>query len=338
MIAWHGFPVYACRLLRAFVEKHRPAQVEVITCLDSIPYSDREVHLGQTFKECESEDGSLTWADLDLEVPDIFFIMAWSHAGYNSLARQVRANGGFTVLMTDNIFHGSIRQFAGALFFRMVLRRRFDAAFVPGKKASEFLRFLGMPVNRIWTGLYAADPRIFFDEQGPKSQEFAFVGQLIERKGIDELLQAIRDLGLVSRICFVGSGHMKSSVKASGCRVLDFMQPEALGQFLRDVKIFVLPSRLDHWGVALHEAALSGCVLVASDRTGAAFDLLLDGENGKIFRHGDWRSLRDALVWVRSQSDDWFESARKLSRDGAMRYCPDVWAATADQVIGEITS
>src|SRR5262249_17746437 len=49
------------------------------------------------------------------------------------------------------------------------------------------------------------------------------------------------------------------------------------------------------WGVVVNEAAASGLPLVLSDRVGAAYDLLAEGENGFVVPAGDVAAAASAL-------------------------------------------
>jgi glycosyltransferase involved in cell wall biosynthesis len=337
-IAWEGLPFYACRIIRAFREKATGASVHVITQLESTPYASRLAHLGTQFQECRSDDPALSWSKFDLPIPQCFFVSSWNHRGYNALAREVKRSGGSVVLMSDNIFHGSLKQWLGAIYFRLCLRRRFDAAIVPGIRSRQFLHFLGMPKGAIRTGFYAADPAIFKDDDRQKNGEFVFVGQFIERKGIKELVPAAKRLGILHRTSFYGDGNLREWMVGEGCRVHGFMQPEELAEVLRSVSTLLLPSRLDHWGVALHEGALAGCALIASDKTGAAFDLINNRKNGCVSRSGSTASLEASLKWMLDRSSQWFENARRLSYQNAMAFTPQKCASITEEIYQTLQS
>jgi glycosyltransferase involved in cell wall biosynthesis len=55
---------------------------------------------------------------------------------------------------------------------------------------------------------------------------------------------------------------------------------EELARRYVEADVFALLSRHEPWGVVVNEAAASGLPLVLSNRVGAAYDLLRDGENG----------------------------------------------------------
>jgi glycosyltransferase involved in cell wall biosynthesis len=72
-----------------------------------------------------------------------------------------------------------------------------------------------------------------------------------------------------------------------------------------DADVFALLSRHEPWGVVVNEAAASGLPLVLSDRVGAAYDLLRDGENGFLVPADDVHAAAGAL--------------RRLAEDAALR-------------------
>ena len=87
-----------------------------------------------------------------------------------------------------------------------------------------------------------------------------------------------------------GSGPLKDelnqTIKRSNNQTIhvhDFVQPEQLADLYRSARLFCLPSIEEHWGLVVHEAALSGCGLLLSNRVGAADDLLVEGKNGWTF-------------------------------------------------------
>src|SRR5439155_2268546 len=59
--------------------------------------------------------------------------------------------------------------------------------------------------------------------------------------------------------------------------------------------VFALLSSRESWGVVVNEAAASGLPLVLSDRVGAAYDLLRDGENGFVVPADDAHAAAAAL-------------------------------------------
>ena len=77
--------------------------------------------------------------------------------------------------------------------------------------------------------------------------------------------------------------------------VVGGVSEEELAQRYVDADVFALLSRHETWGVVVNEAAASGLPLVLSDRVGAAYDLLQDGENGFLVPADDVDAATGAL-------------------------------------------
>jgi len=73
------------------------------------------------------------------------------------------------------------------------------------------------------------------------------------------------------------------------------LSEEELAQRYVDADVFALLSRHEPWGVVVNEAAASGLPLVLSDRVGAAYDLLRDGENGFLVPADDVHAAAEAF-------------------------------------------
>lgn len=334
-VAWNGLPHYAARLLRAGIERVEEP-VHVLGSRPSVPIEGMEEVLGQPIHWIDSET-SQSWTELDVPVPDLFLHTGWRYPGFNSLGQGVREQGGRVVSMIDNRWKNTMRQWGGAVLFRFRYRRWFDAVWVPGASGHRLCRFLGMSDEDIYEGLYGADPKIF--TEGPPLHErekvLLFVGQLIPRKGIDLLLQAFRRFRSDHpdwRLQIIGEGKVDIPSSEPGLTRLGFLQPHDVGRKMRESRFLVLPSREDHWGLVVHEAALSGCGLLVSENVGAAPDLVTS-ENGVVYQAGSVKPLQEAMEKAAHAGDDWLYKAFRTSRSLGGNFGPDPWAATFVKIV-----
>lgn len=117
-----------------------------------------------------------------------------------------------------------------------------------------------------------------------------FVGSLIHRKGCDELIQGASFLepDLDVTIEVAGDGELRSDLaslaESLSVRVnwLGNLAQEELDVVRQRWRIQVVPSRYDGWGMVVPEALGMGLPVVASDKAGAAIDLIRDNVNGAI--------------------------------------------------------
>jgi glycosyltransferase involved in cell wall biosynthesis len=170
---------------------------------------------------------------------------------------------------------------------------------------------------------------------------FLFCGQMIARKGVDQLLSAFARLPR-GRLLLVGREAELPSLLASlpasvreRIEYAGFRPPEELPRFFAKADVFVLPSRYDGWGVVVNQALGAGLPVVCSDMVGAGYDLVEEGVNGAKFRAGDETSLHEALRrYVDNPAR--IEAEGEASRARAREWVPAIGAARWAEAFEEV--
>lgn len=123
---------------------------------------------------------------------------------------------------------------------------------------------------------------------------FFFTGQIIPRKGLEQLLQAckiLKNRGNTNyTLLIAGDGEQKCQLEAfcqtegieERVRWLGWVDYGQLGTYLRHVDVFILPTLEDVWGMVVLEAMAFGKPILCSQLAGAA-EMIVDGENGFLF-------------------------------------------------------
>jgi glycosyltransferase involved in cell wall biosynthesis len=135
-----------------------------------------------------------------------------------------------------------------------------------------------------------------------------YAAKLTEVKRPQDLLAAYRLLSPDGAtepepyLLFVGDGGMRSylesEAKATGwqsIRFLGFRNQSELPAFYDLCDVFVLPSSFEPWGLAINEVMNAAKPVIASDRVGAAVDLIKEGENGYIYPVSSVETLAKCL-------------------------------------------
>ena len=316
-IAWDGFPQYGARCVGALV-KSTSEPVVVVARRPQVPIKGMEEYAHCSVKWID-DDERRPLNEICGGWPRLMTTSGWGYPLYNRFRDEARNHGCFVVCGSDNNFVFSFKQCIQALRFRLLFRDKYDAFFVPGRSGVRLMRFFGVPASRIVSGSYAADETLFHDgealEKRPK--KMLFVGQFCERKNVLRLCEAFR----ISEgrregwtLDLYGSGPLRDVIPTGdGVAVHDFMQPEQLAEVYRQARCFILPSINEHWGVVVHEAALSGCVLLLSDCIGAGEDFLYEGRNGFSFRPESVESLASAMKRVYAMTGEEIETAQGVS-------------------------
>jgi glycosyltransferase involved in cell wall biosynthesis len=128
------------------------------------------------------------------------------------------------------------------------------------------------------------------------------VARLAPEKGLDRLLEAAaasRHQALL--VVLAGSGPRAAALASLAGRLgvrlklAGEVAWEKLVELYVAADVFALLSEHEPWGVVVNEAAACSLPLLLSDRVGAAADLLIEGENGRLVRAGDVEATADAL-------------------------------------------
>ena len=151
-----------------------------------------------------------------------------------------------------------------------------------------------------------------------------YIGQLISRKGLDVLFNALASLKSVNwRLALIGEGPQRTELeelaRSLGIeqRVVFFgFRPDRL-TFLRGFDLFALPSQLEGIPRCLMEAMAAEVAVVASNIPGCS-DLVTHGQTGLLHEQADEKMLGQAIEQIAGQptfAADLVKRARKLVED-----------------------
>ena len=198
--------------------------------------------------------------------------------------------------------------------------------------AFDFYSRLGVPENVMYPfGYFRSRARWTDRDLYLKKEdkiEIVFAGQVIARKGIDLLLEALHSLSEYHTdliLTIIGDGEMLPSLRrrVEELRLQEqvffegVIPPDKIPARLAVADLLVLPSRWDGWGLVINEAFSVGIPVIASDRCGGA-DLIQNGHNGYIFGSENVEELRACLSSFLSRRTDWADFRSKSAETGNM--------------------
>lgn len=129
------------------------------------------------------------------------------------------------------------------------------------------------------------------------------VGSLIERKGVDLLLQALAGIEMPFTLALVGSGPEEERLRklAEELKIQDrieflgYLQLDELRQQYAESSIFVLPTREDCFALVILEAMCAGLPVICSKYADGVSDLVEDGVNGVIVDPYDTERFKNQI-------------------------------------------
>ena len=316
--SWLGFPQYGARCVRAFARSTNE-RVAVVASRPDVPVRGMDELAGCEVHWVGLNDAA-TLKEILGEIPRVITVPGWRYKLFNRFRDEVHANGGKVIVGVDNNYEVSFKEVIKSLQVRLVYRRRYEGFWVPSVSGRKLMRFYGVPENKIFTGSYSADGSLFCDGAPLPDREkrLLFVGRFNDRKNVLCLCNAFLRANQITRqewtLEMCGCGPLKDILpKTPEIIIHDFVQPEELAGIYQKARAFILPSKEEHWGLVLHEAALSGCVILASKRCGASDDFVEDGVNGFLFSPFSCAQMTTVIANVMRMTDKQLLSAQQKS-------------------------
>jgi len=330
----------------------------------------RDVGVHVTFVYCKEYDANrkaLGWTQPD--IPGIEVVFDNTEAGLRAIAQSapddsihlcegVRAN--YLIGKAQRVLRQSgVRQFAcmetvqdsglngllrKALYHALFVfrRRHLTGVLAIGATMPDWLARRGVPEGRIFPFTYFLPARHPAPNAERESSRFRilYVGQLINRKRVDLLLEATTQLSGEVELQIIGSGPEQASLRRHSKSMLANVNVSFLGArdisemavLMSSADCLVLPSDFDGWGAVVSEALMVGTPAICSDACGSAEAVRASGVGG-VFRRGDATDLACLLTEVqkhaplterdRARLADW---GRSFSGDVGARYLLDIVA------------
>jgi glycosyltransferase involved in cell wall biosynthesis len=225
------------------------------------------------------------------------------------------------------------------------LFRLADVVILPSSGGSALMRSLGIAEERIALTPYCVDNDRWIAESSRVDREAVrrswnipgdapvvlYCAKLQPWKRPRDVLHAFVRAGLPnSYLVFAGDGALRAALESEvvslkisdRVRFLGFVNQSQLPETYAASDIFVLASEYEPFGVVVNEAMLCGCPVIVSDRVGAKFDLVREGETGFVFPMGDVNALSKLLHQVLRSP----ELLRRLSQAARTRMAS--WSPT----------
>ena len=336
VICWEQLPVYAARAIGKFVLESG-LDVRVLR----VVFKRFDIKGAEEMAGCPVIDvgrnDRRTIAEVVGEMPNAIVAGGWASPCFIRWAKEVRRHGGRTIITSDEAFtKKNLKQFIRKWRFRLLIAPFFDKVFVVGAGGKKhFIDYYGLAPERVFTGLYGSDPKLFFN--GPplkeRPRQFIYVGHYDANKNVLSMCtafeQAVAHLGATEWTLDVyGGGELEDELKkheSEHVHIHGFIQAEQLGPLYRDARGFVLGSFSDKWGVVVHEAAASGCLLLLSTAVGAHYDFARP-ENSALFDPANVEEFQQGFEKLMTMPEEKLDAAQALSVQLAQNFSPEIFA------------
>lgn len=240
--------------------------------------------------------------------PEVVVVPGYSPPIMLAAAWWAKRHGATAIMVFASTAWDYKRVWWKELFKSFLVSRYYDAGFVGGVAARDYLKSLGMPEEYIWGQHDAVDNAYFntkveqvlqipgeYRERTELPQRyFLYVGRFSPEKNLRRLLEAYRRYRDIEpegwRLVMVGDGPQRQQLVKEAERLglkdviwTGFRQIEKLPAYYALADALILPSTREPWGLVVNEAMASGLPVLVSNRCGSAWDLVFEGKNGYTF-------------------------------------------------------
>jgi glycosyltransferase involved in cell wall biosynthesis len=195
------------------------------------------------------------------------------------------------------------------LFFFKRILNRMDYIHVFSQRDVSILRRLEVDYKKVAVippGVSTVD---FHPSQERKGKVLLFVGRISPEKSIETILLALRETKCECELWVSGPVQNARYLRNLRDRYLPdikhkvrFLGPATkreLSRLYAEADVFVLPSSMEDFSIALLEAMASELPVISTD-VGAARELITDGENGFVVPVGDWKCMAQRIALLLS--------------------------------------
>ena len=203
-----------------------------------------------------------------------------------------------------------------------------DGFLAIGTLNQEYYLANGIPKEKIFLMPYAVDNAFFRNQAKQCDAELLrkklsliesrpiilFTGKLLDRKGVFELLQAfyltVKKINPRPYLVLVGEGKLREKLEREVAKYnleddvifTGFVNQKDLVCYYQLCNLFVLPSKIEPWGLVVNEVMNLGKAVITSDQVGNSKDLVSFGRNGIVYKSGDANGLANAIQETLSSS------------------------------------
>ncbi|WP_282776964.1 glycosyltransferase family 4 protein [Phaeodactylibacter xiamenensis] len=250
------------------------------------------------------------------------------------------------IMLYERTLHTERNASALRVNARKLAGKFIDAIGCNGTETFKYLRSIGIPEDQLFIGNMAPDSEGLEKEASHISDQeivsfkaaksisgpiFLYVGQLIERKGIHQMLDAwksfsddIKDPTLV----LIGGGEQEEELKQKieaqaihNVRLLGRVDYSEVAKYYKAADVFLISTLEDNWSLVVPEA-MSCALPVACSKYNGCWPELVKPENGWVFDPLDQHNFVATLREIWDRRAEW-ESMGEASKAIIKNHTPE---------------
>ena len=252
---------------------------------------------------------------------DILFVHSYAYATHLLAILAARLKGTKVLVRSESnlLVKCSLRRRLLKRLFLPLFFQLINGFMAIGRLNGQYYGHYCVSKKKMYLAPYAVDNEWFFAQRdlnlpyreelkreldiAPNARVILYAAKFLQRKRSMDLIRAFEELQLPGTVLvMVGDGEERpvceryvKTRKLRGVHFVGFKNQSELPQFYALADVFCLPSEDEPWGLVLNEAMCFGLPVIATDRVGAAYDLIKHGINGFVYQVGEIEGLKGYL-------------------------------------------
>jgi len=238
--------------------------------------------------------------------------------------------------------------FIKKLIFQYFIFKQIDKFLYIGSQNKAFYQYYGVPDKKLVFAPYAVNNDFFskeYQKLKPEKEKIRQelkipenhlvllnVGKYIPKKRPLDIIEAFKQqkAGNVSLI-MLGEGilrkQMEDKIKHENINnviLTGFINQSEISKYYTIADVFILASSIgETWGLVVNEAMNFALPVISSDMPGSAHDLVINNQNGFIYKTGNIKELQEHITFV-IQNNEFRKKAKEYSFNKVKEYSYEV--------------
>ncbi|WP_026776869.1 glycosyltransferase [Polaribacter sp. Hel_I_88] len=193
-------------------------------------------------------------------------------------------------------------------FYIRVTIKNINFLCIGGKDVKKYYYSLGFKKSQYYNFGYFPKNKALKIVTNSSTIKFIFVGQLIKRKGVSVLINALNYLNSIYKndswtFTIIGNGNLKEyllgELKMINNKNIIFKglinDNSKLEEYYSDSDILFVPSVFDGWGAVVNEALSKNLAILSSDMVYSSRSLVKQGVNGFVFNNNNLKEMTNYI-------------------------------------------
>lgn len=190
-----------------------------------------------------------------------------------------------TIVVESSEFESTNKGVKGLL--KKLFVSKISLGFASGEAQSNLLRNVGYKGDIRKTkgvGIFNYK-KINIERDIKEVKNFLYVGRLSPEKNLEQIIRVFNNMPNL-QLNIVGYGPLEKKLKEQSNNNINFLgkiDNEKLSEVYQKNDVFILPSKVEPWGLVVEEALYNGLPVILSDRVGCLSEIIEDKQNGLIY-------------------------------------------------------